>query len=346
MNPIKLHPEIEAALREGKPVVALETAVLTAGLPRTPHPSPDGVESPEWRADQPVNLEAVRLMQWQVRAAGAVPAIIAVIRGELRIGVNDEELDALARDESAGKVSPSGLAAAMSHYETAGTTVAATLIGCLAPCRRTEDPLPPIRVFATGGIGGVHRGWSVYPDISADLIELARSPVCVVCAGAKSILDLPATLEALETLSVPVLGLGTSWFPQFFTAGGPGLPVGCELATPQEAADLCRTHWQTLGRREGVLLTQPVPAEAAMDAIELDALIESAEWAATAAGISGPARTPFLLETLAIQTEGRTLRANLSLLAANARAAGEVAVALADRASTGPFRPGEILPND
>lgn len=341
MNPIELHPEIEAALLHGKPVVALETAVLTAGLPRTPHPPPVGVESPEWRSDQPVNLEAVRLMQWQVRAAGAVPAVMAVIRGVLRIGLSDEELDALAREESAGKVSPSGLAAALSHQETAGTTVAATLIGCLAPCRRAGNPLPPIRVFATGGIGGVHRGWTAQPDISADLFELARSPVCVVCAGAKSILDLPATLEALETLSVPVLGLGTSWFPQFFTMGGPGLTVGCAVATAQEAADLCRTHWQALGRREGVLLTRPVPAEAAMDPVELDALIEGAEWAAAAAGIEGPARTPYLLEVLSAQSEGRTLRANLALLAANARTAGEVAVALADRVSTGEVRSGE-----
>lgn len=346
MKPIEIHPDVEAALREGRPVVALETAVLTAGLPRTGHPAPAGVDAPQWRADQPVNLEAVRLMQWQVRSAGAVPAVIAVIHGQMRIGLTEQELEGLAWDETAGKVSPSGLAAAVARRETAGTTVAATLIGCLAPGRREKDPISPIRVFATGGIGGVHRGWSSHPDISADLLELARSPVCVVCAGAKSILDLPATLEALETLSVPVVGLGTPWFPQFFTAGGPGLPVGCELASPEEAADLCRTHWRVLGRTGGILLTRPVPGAAAMDPVELDALITEAEWAATAAGIFGPARTPYLLEMLATQTDGRTLGANLSLLAANARTAGEVAVALANPAAgrDSPEKAG--VPND
>lgn len=282
------------------PVVALETAVLTHGLPR------------------PQNLEAVLAMAEAVRSAGAVPAVVAVWRGRLVVGLDDAELEQLAADPDARKAAARDLPLCLAQGASAGTTVSATL----AACR-----LAGIRVFATGGIGGVHRGWAGHRDVSSDLGELARTPCCVVSSGAKSVLDLPATLETLETLGVPVLGHRTSAFPCFYSGGDPRLPVPeVDLA---QAARVCLTRWRDLGQDGGVLLANPAPASAALEAGPLDRAVEAAVEEAGRRGIAGPALTPFLLSSLAAATGGRSLACNLALLVDNASVAGRLAVALA-----------------
>jgi pseudouridine-5'-phosphate glycosidase len=285
---------------DGSPVVALETAVLTHGLPR------------------PQNLEAVRAMAAAVEAAGAVPAVVAVLDGRLVVGCTAKELERLAGDGGARKAGARELGPVMAAGASAGTTVS----GTLAACR-----LAGIRVFATGGIGGVHRGWSQHRDVSADLGELARTPCCVVSSGAKSVLDLPATLETLETLGVPVLGHGTDCFPRFHTRGDGSLPI--EGATVEQAARVCRLRWESLGQAGGVLLANPVPAPAALEAARVEAVVEGAVAEAEARGVRGQAVTPFLLAALAEATAGDSLACNLALLEDNAAVAGRLAVALA-----------------
>jgi pseudouridine-5'-phosphate glycosidase len=296
--PLDLHPEARAALDAGRPVVALESTLIAHGLP--------------W----PVNVETARAAEAAVREEGAVPATIAVWQGRLTVGLSAEQLLGLAQGKDVLKASRRDLAVAVAHGRTAATTVAATMY--LA--RRAG-----IRLFATGGIGGAHRGGAAAWDVSADLMELARTPVAVVCAGAKSILDLPRTLEILETHGVLVVGYGTDEFPAFYTRSS-GEPVTTRADNPEEAAQLLKAHWALEGA--GVVLAQPVVAEAALEPGELERAVGSAEAQGAAAGVRGPEVTPFLLARLAELTDGRTLRANQALVIANARLAARVARAL------------------
>ena len=282
--------------------MVLESSVLAQGLPF------------------PENLTAVRACEAAVRRSGAVPAMVAVLAGSVRCGLSAAEMEALGRgDERPSKVGARDLAAAVVGGGSGGTTVSATtaVAGALG--------LP---VFATGGIGGVHRGGS--SDVSEDLHALARFPGMVVCAGAKSVLDLPRTLEALESLGIPVVGFRTSTFPAFYAASS-GLSVRQRVEDVAAGAELLAVHRDRLGQPGALLLCVPPPAGAALDPDELEAALRSAEAEASRQGISGQAVTPFLLSELARSTGGRTLRANLALLEENARVAAEVAVAYAAR---------------
>ncbi len=292
---LDVRAEIATALAENRPVVALESTLIGHGLP--------------W----PLNLETARAAEAAVRREGAVPATIAVWQGLPTIGLNAAELEELARAGGVLKASRRDLAFAVSQGRTAATTVAATMF--LA--HRAG-----IRLFATGGIGGAHRGDAYAWDISADLLELARTPVAVVCAGAKSILDIPRTLEILETLGVPVVGYGTEEFPAFYVHSS-GERVPARVDTPEETAALLRAHWDLGGG--GVVLAQPVAAELALEPAELEDALQQAERLAAHAGIHGKELTPFLLARLAEVTAGKTLRANQALVVANARLAAQVA---------------------
>jgi pseudouridylate synthase len=314
-----VRPPVADALRAGAPVVALESTLIAHGLP--------------W----PHNLETARAAEAAVRDAGAVPATIAVLDGRPVVGLADAELERLARAKDVLKASRRDLAAAVAQGRTAATTVAATM--ALAHGAG-------IRTFATGGIGGAHRvaGWwgggategepdpdpaASQPhhlfDISADLAELSRTPVAAVCAGVKSILDVPRTLEILETLGVPVVGYGCDEFPGFYLRST-GEPVSARVDTPAEAARLLAAHWGLGGG--GVVLAQPVVEKVALGSGEFDAALGEAERRAGAAGVRGAAVTPFLLARLAELTGGRSLRTNRELIVANARLAAAVAAAL------------------
>ena len=296
-NPnITLSPEIARALNFGTPVVALESTVITHGLP------------------QPQNLELARDMEQQVRDNDAVPATIALMDGEIRIGLSDEELVRLADAESDSvlKVSHRDFATAIVKKMNGGTTVAGTMFA---------SQLAGIKVFATGGIGGVHKESSF--DISTDLHALAEIPMIVVCAGAKAILDLPATLEYLETMGVPVVGYQTDEFPAFYSRES-GLNVSTRLDSPKEIADFAQTHWK-LGMRSAVLVTNPVPETEAISQSEMEPMILKASAEAIAKGIHGQKLTPFLLGRISELTEGKSLRTNLALLLNNARLAARIA---------------------
>jgi pseudouridylate synthase len=288
---IRLGEEVREALAAGGAVVALETTLVAHGFP-----AGEGIE---------VGLEAER----QVRAAGAVPATVGVLDGEVRAGLSAEELARF--DAAATKAGPRDLAVAATQGAVAATTVG----GTLAVARAVG-----IRWLATGGLGGVHRGWPDPPDVSADLAQLARTPALVVSAGVKSLLDVPATLELLESLGVPVLGYRADTLPLFYAAAG-GPPVSGRVESPEEAARVARAHWELGG--SGLLLGRP-PDEPLDD---VEPLIEEALRAARARGVSGQAVTPFVLSHLHRESGGRTLRANRDLIAQNARLAGEVAVA-------------------
>jgi pseudouridine-5'-phosphate glycosidase len=293
---------VAAALREGRAVVALESTLIAHGLP--------------W----PLNLETGRAAEAEVRRGGAVPATVAVLGGIPTVGVSDDELELLARGSGVRKASRRDLAPAVASRASAATTVGGTL--ALAY-------LAGIRVLATGGIGGVHppsgHEWEA-ADISSDIVELSRVPVCVVCAGAKSILDLRATLESLETHSVPVVGYDTDTFPAFYLRSS-GWPVTSRVESPEEVVLLLNAHWQLEGG--GVVLAQPVEEELALDPNEFDAALTKAKLQAQRGAIRGPALTPYLLARLAELTGGRTLRANHALVVANARLAARVATTLA-----------------
>lgn len=289
----KFSKEVGAARQHGQPIVALESTVITHGLPR------------------PQNLALAREMESVVRAEGVVPATIAVLDGRVCIGLEPDELQRLAADEGARKLSSRDLAPAVTAVASGGATVAAALrIAAMAG----------IRVFATGGIGGVHRGsqW----DVSADLSELARQPVLLVCAGAKAILDLPATREQFETLGVPVVGYLTGDFPAFYSVES-GLPTSARADSPQDAANLARTHWELGGG--GVLLAAPPPAESALPRAQVETWIAQALAEADAQGIHGQAVSPFLLKRVSELSGGRSLQANLALLKNNAGIAAQVA---------------------
>jgi pseudouridine-5'-phosphate glycosidase len=327
VNNIAVHPEVDEALQARRPVVALETALLTHGLPRTPlaevsDREPGGAAG--WDRAAPTNLEAVRAMSRAVRAGGAAPACIGVLKGRLHIGLDEDALRTLAADTAARKASIAGLACALASESSAGLTVSAALAACTLP----ESGI--IRVFATGGIGGVHRGWSWRPDVSGDLRQIARTPVCVVCAGAKSILDVPATVEALEALGVPVVGYGTDRFPRFHAGGDDRLRTPHRLDEPSAVARMCRHQWDELGLETGLVLANPVPARFALPQEELDEAVEQAAQIADDRRVIGPDRTPFLLDQLMRLTGGRSLAANLALLVSNARLAAAVASALSE----------------
>ena len=281
----------------GLPVVALESAVITHGLP-APH-----------------NLALAREMEAEVRAHGATPATIALLNGRVHIGLTDEQLTLLGETAHTRKISLRDVGIALAGNLSGGTTVAATLYAAAQA---------GIRVFATGGIGGVHRNAPL--DVSTDLVQLGRSPLVVVCAGAKAILDLPATREMLETWGVPVIGYQTDEFPGFFTRTS-GLPVDERVETPVAVARIALSAWAA-GLESAILLVVPPPVETAMPADEMEAAIQNALEAAETAGIHGAAATPFLLQRVNELTGGESLRANLALLKNNARVAAQVAKAM------------------
>lgn len=289
---IRLSDEVRTALEDGTAVVALETTIVAHGFP-----APHGVE---------VGLQ----MEDAVRAAGATPATIGVLDGCISVGLGDDELARF--DANARKLGPRDLAACAVSGGIGATTVG----GVLAVARTVG-----IRFMGTGGIGGVHRGYPTPPDVSADLVALVSSPVLVVCSGAKSLLDVPATAEYLETLGIPVLGYRTGTLPLFYEAEG-GPPVTQRVDDPDTAARVAAAHWQ-LGAC-GLLLGNPPP-----ESIEVDDLIEEAVVEAARRGVSGQAVTPFVLAMLHERSGGRTREVNRSLAVANARLAGEVSVAFA-----------------
>ena len=289
--------EVEQAIHQLLPIVALESTVLTHGLPR------------------PQNLQLALDMEHAVREEGATPATIAFLDGRLKIGLNDSELERLASEDGAYKVGPRDFATVIIRKANGGTTVAGTMFACKHA---------NIKVFATGGIGGVHRESSF--DISADLQALATIPMIVVCAGAKAILDLPATLEYLETMSVPVIGYGTDEFPAFYSRES-GLDVSVNLENPQDIVEFARAHWNA-GLQSAVLVANPVPLADAIPKSEMEPIIERASKEAKEKHIHGQALTPFLLQRISELTSGKSMRANLSLLLNNARLAAKIASAL------------------
>ncbi len=301
MLPDSIHvaPDVRDALASGRAVVALESTLITHGLP------------------YPANVETALAMEAAVRESGAVPATIAVLGGKITVGISVDEVRRLAK-LPAGKVrkcSRRDLPIAVALGEDASTTVAATLI---------VADLAGIRVFATGGIGGVHRGHPY--DVSADLVELGRTPVAVVCSGAKAILDLPLTAEFLETQGVAILGFMTSTLPGFYTRST-GLPVDVTVQTPEEAARIIAAA-RLLGTRQGLLVAVPVPEKDALPGERVEMAVASALAEAETRGIRGKAVTPFLLERVAELSGGESRRANVSLLINNARIAGLIASAL------------------
>jgi pseudouridylate synthase len=296
-----LHPRstaaVHAARERGGAMVALESSVLAQGLL------------------PPFNREAAIRMMDAVSAAGATPVVTAVVRGVPSFGLEQDDLERFLARDGVRKVSARDLGIAVADQADGATTVAATLAMCA---------LGGLEVFATGGIGGVHRDAPF--DESADLVELARTPVIVTCAGAKSILDLPATLERLETLGVPVVGYGTSELPGFFSVST-GLRLTARLDSPDAIARAWRAH-RALGRTSAMLVVQPPPAEHAVPVELVEAATVAALQAAASAGIRGAAVTPFLLADIQQRTNGRSVQANLALLESNARLAGQIAVAL------------------
>lgn len=296
---LEIDPAVATALEAGRPVVALETSVLAQGLP-PPH-----------------NRTAVDAMLRAVRANGAEPALVGLAGGKVHIGLAAALVARFARGDGVAKVSSRDLAPILATGELGATTVAATLV-CAA--------LAGIRVFATGGIGGVHRGGATSLDISADLGALAQTPIAVVCSGAKSILDLPLTLETLETQGVPVIGYGTDTFPAFY-ARESGLALPARVDTPASAAAILRTHW-ALGLTSGVVIANPPPAQAAIASSALERWTEQALADAQAEAVVGKAVTPFVLARLAALSDGATVAANIALLEANAGVAAAIAAAI------------------
>jgi pseudouridine-5'-phosphate glycosidase len=287
---------VAAARKRGTPLVALETTIVTHGMP------------------YPENVRTALEVEAIVRAAGAEPATIAVLDGRIRIGLSPEEIEALAHTPNVRKLSRADLPHALATRTPGATTVAATMI-CAA--------LAGIAVFATGGIGGVHRGAESTFDVSADLDELALTPVAVVCAGAKALLDLPKTLEVLETRGVPVIAYGTDHFPAFWSRAS-GLPAPLRLDSPSEIARLIRLQ-RTLGYRGGALIANPVPAADEIPQAEIAIHVEFAVAEATRLGISGKEVTPFLLDRIYTLSAGRSLATNVALIKNNARLAAEIA---------------------
>jgi pseudouridine-5'-phosphate glycosidase len=291
---LNVAPDVASALRDNRPVVALESTVIAHGLPR------------------PQNLQTAHRLQELVREGGTAPATIGVIDGRLTVGLNDDQIALLAQQDNIRKISTREISLAVAQGWNGATTVASTIwIAHRAG----------IKVFATGGIGGVHRG--PLPDISADLPELARIPIVVVCSGAKIVLDLPATREWLETHAVTVVGYQCDELPAFYSRAS-GLPIDARVESPADVANIFRTQ-RALGIESALLVVVPVPARFEVPAEELQVVLttalEDAEWK----GITGPALTPFLLSQMAERSGGATLQANIALLENNARVAAEIA---------------------
>ena len=297
MYELHFSEEVRQALDNQQPIVGLETAVVTHGLP------------------YPTNIELAQAMENLIREEGAVPATVGVLGGKAQVGMNPADIQLLSQDRDVIKVSRRDFSRAALKKLNGGTTVAGTI---------TALHRAGIQVFATGGIGGVHR--NAPNDISADLYTMAQTPVIVVCAGAKSILDLPATLEALETLSVPVVGYQTSTFPAFY-ARSSGLPVTAQVEDPEEAAVLARAHWE-MGVNSAVLLAVPAPLEDALPDKTMQEAVDQALQDAGEHNIHGQEVTPFLLNRVSELTGKSSMKANLGLLLNNARIAARVAVEL------------------
>ena len=297
---LSVAPEIAEAIAQGKPVVALESTILSHGMP------------------YPENVEFAHKVEKIVREEGAIPATTAIIGGKLKVGLNDEELLTMCKAENVGKVSRRDVAVYLATGQTGATAVATTMI---------IASLAGIRFFATGGIGGVHRGAEKTMDISADLQELANTPVCVVCAGAKSILDLGLTLEYLETKGVPVIGYGTGELPAFYTRKS-GFSVDYRVDSPEELAEMFRAQ-RGLEFKGGMLVTNPIPEEYSMDKEVIDKAIDQALAECKAQGVHGKETTPFLLARVVELTGGDSLESNIQLVLNNARLAARTACALA-----------------
>jgi pseudouridine-5'-phosphate glycosidase len=296
---VVVSPGVLAARAKGTPLVALETTIITHGMP------------------YPQNVETAKAVEAIVRAGGAEPATIAVLDGRIRIGLTNDEIEALAHTPNVRKISRADLPHALVTRTPGATTVAATMI-CAA--------LAGIAVFATGGIGGVHRGAETTFDVSADLDQLALTPVAVVCAGAKALLDLPKTLEVLETRGVPVVAYRTDVFPAFWSRDS-GLPAPLRLDTPAEIAAMLHLQ-RTLGYRGGALIANPVPEADELPQSAISTHIEFAVAEATQLGISGKEVTPFLLDRIYTLSGGRSLTTNVALIKNNARLAAEIARAM------------------
>lgn len=291
--------EVAAAKAAGQPIVALESTIITHGMP------------------YPQNVQTAREVEEVIRNAGAVPATIAIMEGQIHVGLDDARLEDLGRAQSVMKLSRADLAVALASKSVGATTVAATMI-CAARAG--------IEVFATGGIGGVHKGAETSFDISADLQELAATPVTVVAAGAKAILDIPKTLEVLETLGVPVIALGQDQFPAFWSRDS-GLAAPLRMDSAAEIAKAHRMRHE-LGLPGGQLVANPIPEEDELSKDYLATFILKAQAEADAAGIAGKAVTPFLLKRLFELTEGRSLSSNIALVKNNAALAADIAIAL------------------
>lgn len=297
--PLTFSPEVAEARAGGAPIVALESTIITHGMPF------------------PQNVEAARAVEAEIRAHGAVPATIAIMDGRIHIGLTDAELDRLGQASHVAKLSRADLAACLATGGIGATTVAATMI-----CAH----LAGIKVFATGGIGGVHRGAETSFDVSADLMELAATPVTVVAAGAKAILDLPKTLEVLETQGVPVIAFGQDEFPAFWSRSS-GLKAPLRMDDPREIAAAHQMRG-LLGLPGGQLVANPIPVEAEIPRSEINPAIEAALAEAEAQGISAKEVTPFLLDRIFQITEGRSLASNIALVLSNARLGAAIAKAM------------------
>ncbi len=297
--PLTILPEIADALASGGPVVALESTIITHGMPF------------------PQNMEMAMTVEQDIRDAGAIPATIAVMNGQIHIGLSPDQLEKLAQTPDARKLSRADMAACIVSGDTGATTVAATMIAAR---------LARIDVFATGGIGGVHRGAETSFDISADLQELAQTPVTVIAAGAKAILDIPKTMEVLETLGVPVIAYGQSELPAFWArASGLTAPLRFDSAAEIAAAHMMRAR---LGLTGGQLVANPIPLADEIPLPEITPMIEQALAEAEAQGIAAKSVTPFLLDRIFALTEGRSLTANIALVRNNARLGAEIAIAI------------------
>lgn len=293
---VVLSDEVRDALEHKRPVVALETTILSHGMP------------------YPENVETAHAVEEIVRSEGAVPATIAVLGGRIRAGLTERELEYYGSAQNILKLSRADIAYALATGADGATTVAGTMF-----CAR----LAGVRVFATGGIGGVHRGAEESMDISADLEELGRTPVAVVCAGAKALLDLPKTLEALETRGVPVVGYGTNEFPAFWSRSS-GLPLNLRFDDPEETGRFLRTQWE-LGDTGGVLIANPIPEQDEIPPVEMASYVEAAIAQAAEERVAGKAVTPWLLDRIFHLTQGRSLQANVALVKHNARLAARIA---------------------
>ena len=298
--PLTFTPEVSQALAQGQPIVALESTIITHGMP------------------YPQNVETARLVEGEIRKHGAIPATIAVMDGRIHIGLDEGGLTTLGQAKAVMKLSRADLAACLAMGKTGATTVAATMI-----CAQ----LAGIDVFATGGIGGVHRGADQTFDISADLLELAQTPVTVIAAGAKAILDIPKTLEVLETNGVPVIAFGQTEFPAFWSRSS-GLQAPLSMATPAEiaASHIMRARLDLAG---GQLVANPIPENAEIPRAEINPFIEAALAEAAAQGIAAKAVTPFLLQRIFELTQGRSLTANIALVLSNARLGAAIATEIA-----------------